>query len=137
MFAFHDHTVCGDVSALADFRTIERHRGTAQSRVTADDDSVRLENPILEGMGLKHRVHRRAVLNDDHVWIHDLREPRAEDHPLAELHAHRPQVPVEQQGSLQLFQKYPRVLPPSHVKKIPAAAPTGPQRVLAGSDASE
>ena len=90
---------------------------------------VELEHAIFEAVRLEHRVDRRVVADREHVGIDDLREAVAEHDALADLDAHRAQIPRHPQRARQPRQRLPREELPRDVDEVPSAAPAAPQRV--------
>ena len=95
-FALHDDALRGHRNAFADVNAIEDHRAAADRGARADTDTVDFQQPILERVRLKQRMHRRIVIDLNHVGVYHLRKPLTEHHALADAHPGGAQVPGKQ-----------------------------------------
>ena len=94
---------------------------------------VDLQHAVLEGVGLEHGLHGGALADGDHVGIHHLGEAGPQHRPVADAHAHGPEVPGEPEGAFQRGEDAAAKEAPRHVEEVPAAAPAGPEGVGPGA----
>ncbi len=73
-FAFHHDALRGDMRPHTNFRAIEQNRRAAHRRLAANRDAVNLENAIFKRVSLELTTDRRAILEMQHVGIHNLSE---------------------------------------------------------------
>ena len=134
--AFHDDAMREDVCVVADFDTVEDDGVVADGCAGGYADAVDFEDAVFEAVGLEVAGDSRVVAELEHVGIDDLCEAGAQCDAAADADAEEAQDGVEQECALEGRERAAGPDAPGDVEEIPAAAPAGPERVLAWGGAA-
>ena len=107
----------------------------SNSRTIFDADEIDFQNSVFEAVSLEVAGDCGIVAKRKHVWIDHLSKSVPEHDAFADSNSDQSQKRIEENGSVQSLKSSPCIKAPCNKEKIPATAPTAPERMLARTNA--